>query len=776
MLKTANIENEKSWCKAFVSVLWGMGATFFCFGILSFISLILVHFVVCDLGEQGCCLFEHNVWQFSSLSETLWKAYANWFEVLIQGIKNRHFNLLLLFPIAVPFISILVLLWVLLKSSVSLRWWYVLNHHFAKGDDVFKMGLINANLVMLGRFGNEILGVPEPSSVLCVGETGSGKTSTVAVPSILQADEMCVLAVDNSGTLARHSSGHRATIGKVFYFNWDVCDNKDKGLLYPRFNLLDPQNVPEEKNAKGEYIRFLAEYLVNTEDEDSDNYWVWQAISILEALINFVMIKCQQAEANDYFLSTILEKTRLSREDKDILLSYYLLMPEAYRQKALDYVNKEILGAEDYIPIGSWGGLPNEWQGKSLCMGMVADWLIGCYLNEKDVDGDWYKWIENLLLEATLFNYGENTIKGLQQFLYLSKQQRKMVFASMVRPLKMFLNHNIRERTTGNDFRISDLSGRYNNITKQWEPITIYAVANTKTTKFVNRMMVDFLLKYSVLERNDNSKYPALMVFDDVGQMLKVKSLPESVIRGPKKGVSFLLLCNSFNNMENTYGKDVLEVLVANTRYKMIMAENSIKMSRQLDKMAIFASRSVQLPKDGRRIFSAKPYFADTSYYHRLAIELKGQNNKKLQTKGYQLVLVEGYYHRPVLTKNKSFMQDDLFKDKAALGVAYFLDDNLIKERNIQDFVVPKCEDVLYEEEQGIEDLIDLDNYINVVFEEGQKYFSEDAKIETIMINDISAKWKRIKKVEDNDNWWLAEDAFETKENLAKDNPFVNKK
>ena len=774
-----NVENEKSYLNALLSLGVSFGAGLFCFLVLSLCSLFLVHFAVCGLNEQECCLFEHDFLRETGIWKALWKAYVNWFFVLSEGIKSGSFNILLLLPIAVPFVSFMIILWFALKSSFSLRWWYVLNNHFAKYSDVCKMNVLNGKLIMLGRFEDKVLGTKEPTSVLCVGETGCGKTSTIAVPSILQADNMSVLAVDNSGTLARHSSGYRAKLGKVFYFNWDVVDNTDKELFYPKFNFLDEQNMPSTAKEKNKYVKFIADYLVKTEEQNEEiNYWEWQAVSALETFINFMIIKCKQAEANDYFLNKILENARLSKDDKDVLLSYYLLMPEGYKKEALAFVKQEVLTADNYWPIGSWAGIPDEWQGKTVCLPMLADWLLYCYLSEKETNGDWVKWLNNLLLEATLFNYGENIISGLQQFLYLSKQQRQMVFVKIVRSLKIFINSNVREKTAYSDFKISDFWGRVNSETGAKEPITLYAIANTKTTKFMNRLLVDVLLKYTVLNKSEDQKCKSLLVFDDVGQMLKLKKLQESVAKGPQKGASFLLLCNSFNNMENTYGKEVLESLVANTRYKIIMAENSAKMSRQLDKMAIFASSSVQLPSDRQKVFKSKPYFADTSYYHRLAIKLKGQNNKKLQTKGYQVLLVEGFYHRPVLTKNTTFMKDEMFKRKAALSVAYFLDNDIVKMRNVQDVDIPDVDDVLYEEILGINDELDLEHYMNVVYDDMQKQFSDDSKIETVMINDISAKWKLRKNRYDGneDNWWLKEGAFEDVGFDGKANPFTLKK
>lgn len=81
--------------------------------------------------------------------------------------------------------------------------------------------------------------------------------------------------------------------------------------------------------------------------------------------------------------------------------------------------------------------------------------------------------------------------------------------------------------------------------------------------------------------------------------------------------------------------------------------------------------------------------FADAVYYHRLAKDLQARRNFSVETKGYQLLLAEGYYHRPVLTKDIHFLKDEKFKEKSLMGVSYFLDSGIFAQRNIQDQQVP---------------------------------------------------------------------------------------
>ena len=780
-----SIEDEKSPGKALLALLAGVTLAFLCFAVLSVLSFMLVHFLVYGSGQQSVHLFEHNVLRIIEHPGYFFTVYGSWWDALIRSIRTFHPVPALFVPLVVPIFSAAALWYAFAGTSYSFSLWYTLNHHFAKLEDVRKMGLLKGILLVLGRFDGHILGLCRPASVLCLGETGSGKTSTVAIPSILRSDNTSVVAMDNSGTLARHTSGYRSQIGPVFYFNWDMQDDPDKGAVYPRWNPLAADNLPSKGPARDGYIRFLAAYMVSAEGHvEKDNYWDWLASGALAAFIGFLAAKCAQATANDYFLNKILEHGRLNKDDRDILLSYYVLMPEEYSRQAAGSANRESLNPDDYFPIGSWGGIPPSWQGKELCFGMLTDWLLKNYLTAKDENnsGDWRHWLEALLAEATLFNYGDVVIKGLQQFLYLSKQQRQLVFAYVLKPLRVFLNQGLRERTCGNDLKMNELRGIRNPETKKWEPVTVYSAANTRTSKFVSRMFIEVLLHYNVLSGNGKGALPLLMVFDDAGQMLKIRGLAESLSRGPFFRTSFLLLCNSLNAMERTYGREVLENMVANTSYKIIMAENSAKMSRQLDKLAIFATRSVQIPLDRRRLFNSKTHFADANYFHRLARELQVKKNLRIETRGYQLLLAEGYYHRPVLTRNVHFLQDDKFRRKAAEEAGYFLAPAVVGRRNVQDIKVPRIEEVLYDVDLGIDDEVELNQYMNIVYDEAKSRVCEDPKIETVMINDISAKWNKVTggaaaaNAPGKAGWWMDEEAFGGGESSQPQNPFALKK
>lgn len=694
--------------------------------------------------------------------------------------KAQNFDVFMLLPVSAPLVSFLILAAAYLRSSYSLGLWYVLRYHFANLEDIRKMGLLNGIFLVLGRFQDYVLGVNRPSAVLCFGEAGSGKTSSVAIPSILRSDSACVMAVDNSGTLAKYTSGYRSSLGKVFYFNWDLQDDPDKGSFYPHWNPLCKGNLPSDKTEQDDYLGFIAAQLTGYDAaQDKDNYWHWLVYTAFCTFLRFMLAKTAQAVSNDYFLQQIVEKGRLNKDDKDVLLSYYVLMPKEVGLRAAEAIQKDKLSVDDFLPIGSWAGIPVPWQGKEICLAMVADWLLKNYLlaREGGSAGRGCKdWLESLTAEAFLFNYGTGIVRGLQQLAYLSSRQREIVFPMLLRSLKIFRNPAVREKTSGNDFYMAQLRGVKNPQTKRWEPVTVYSTANTRSSRAIGNMFVELMMRQIGGNFKYKGSFPLAIVVDDVGQMLKIKGLTEAVQRCSIRKTYFVLLCNSLHNIENIYSREILETLVASTNYKIIMAEDNIKLSRQLRKLAVFATRSVQIPvQEGRKRRFGKRGGADAAYYYHLAKDLRSRRNLSVETRGYQILLAEGFYHRPVLTKNSHFIKDENFKDKSLEGANYFLDPVLTERRNSQDFQIPSLEDAIYDAALTIDDRTELDRYLEVIYEDAAGQITRTPDKETALADDISNRWQSSAAERDGKSdaseWWMDENAFAGSEQ-ATSNPF----
>ena len=137
------------------------------------------------------------------------------------------------------------------------------------------------------------------------------------------------------------------------------------------------RNLPRGGNKRENYIWGLSKALLGlARNNGEENYWDRLSLVALDGLLQFFTAKIEQAAANDYFLTKISEKGSVFREDRELLLSYYALMPEKVSQKVISWTKTNKLNWDNYLPVGSWGGIPEEWQGREMCLPMFARFLF----------------------------------------------------------------------------------------------------------------------------------------------------------------------------------------------------------------------------------------------------------------------------------------------------------------------------------------------------------------------------------------------------------------
>lgn len=771
MSESVSIIEEKSRLTAlmrFVYFLFSGVVSFFvlsaiCFGILD---------ICCRLGFIEHYDYLHVNWQkFIFNPIYVFDLYAGWWTDLYSGLEKGNLRFILFVPFMVPVGIVLAMVFVLFTSRYSFSLWYVLNYHFAKMKDIEAMGLNKGVFMVLGKLADQLLGVRPSESVLCIGEMGCGKTSSVAVPSVLRSDNACVIAVDMTGLLPKFTSGYRAKIGKTVYYNWDLPDDPEKGIYYPRWNPLAEDNMPENEEEVVSYLKRIADYLVDVKEKDKHNYWNMLANALICAFLGYWRVKVKQARANDYFLNRLIEGKHLTAEEKDILFSYYINMPPQYTEEAMLALEENSLNKENYMPIGSWAGIPEQWIGKDVCFAAITDWMIENYMTSADENvKDWTGWIFSLIREAQFFDYDDFVKTGLKQILNLSTKQRQIVFVRAIKPFKIFTNQALRERTNGNDFNLDDIRGVYDEDKKQWMPVTVYSLANNYASKILNQMFLDEALYRNLNMKSANGVFPMIFVLDDVGHNLRLKNLHDLLVNGKSKKMSALLLCNSLSLVEKTYSKEELEFIIMNTSCKIVKAPNNKKLSRQLDKLAVFATKSVQIPQIRKRYrLRGKKCFADASFFHQLATDFNLKKNIEIDTRKHQVVLVEGYYHRPILAEQVLFHDHDVFRKRALFDAVYALKDD--ETGNKIDLETPKMSELFDNADLGVDDLFEFDRYFDDVFEKDGAEAEEKENFDKFQ--PVAIKAEEVFAKNDEVDWWLEEDAFDVRKN---ENPFDVKK
>ena len=116
------------------------------------------------------------------------------------------------------------------------------------------------------------------------------------------------------------------------------------------------------------------------------------------------------------------------------------------------------------------------------------------------------------------------------------------------------------------------------------------------------------------------------------------------------------------------------------------------------------------------------------------------------------------------------------------IEAAYFLSPLVAARRNVQDIKVPRIEEVLYDVDMGIDDEVELNQYMNVVYDEAKSKLPQEQDFDEVMLSEISAKWSKISdnpqvlKEASENSWWMNENSFEEEQNPASQNPFALKK
>lgn len=113
------------------------------------------------------------------------------------------------------------------------------------------------------------------------------------------------------------------------------------------------------------------------------------------------------------------------------------------------------------------------------------------------------------------------------------------------------------------------------------------------------------------------------------------------------------------------------------------------------------------------------------------------------------------------------------------MGVSYFLDSGIFAQRNIQDQQVPGADEVLYDSDIGIDDETELNEYVDIVYDQALGKVQEAPDKTTALMEDISNKWQSSESgsasAASGNDWWLEEDAFERENYKNNGNPFEKK-
>lgn len=747
------------------------------FIIIGFFLLAAFLIALLRLSQKGFSLkVFHEALQFAQKVVLnpfyLFEVYLDWGKIFWKAWQTHKLTDALYIPLFLPLLLFSFLLWksrgFCKKFTENLK-----SVVFSHPQKLATLGLMHGKYTVLGVYDDMLLQMTENKSLLVLGDSRGGKTSSVCVPTILSAHESCIVAVSSQNELAELTSGYRASLGNVFYLNWGLSDAPLKNEYYPRWNPLSVKELPAKGEKRDAYLKWLSQYFIlhNVETESmDDDYWPKLAGRALFGLLSFFVAKIERAAANDYFLGTLLEKGRLTPEDKRLLLSYYVIMNQEYAAPAIENLEQGNLDKENYLPIGSWEGVPQAWQGKELCFSMFADWLLQSFLlikaQEKDSLDAWKIVLEYCLQEAEFFGYESSSLEILQQLFYLSRKQRSVIFPMLFNPLSVFRNSAVRERTSTSDFTLSQLRTTYDDKVN-----TIYCVSGDKNVNFLNKLFIDMLLKQTMSQPVRENERPLLWVFDNTEQQPEYKKLAKALSSAEKYQMAFVITAASLANLQIKYSSSDLENIINQTQYKILLSENIQNAVGELQKLSsggiVISAAKNSLP----------PLKINEAVYYRKVAKYLEKMKKTVLEQGDEILLVPSFYRMPFKIRSAYFLAFENMKKKATIDAAYFVSDEMLHGRNIQDMETPDLLDVLQNAGCKLNNLAEIDIYLEDKYEEAVETIEQVADKESVLVDDISARWqnKSEKSEKSSKDWWMSEDAFDFSDVKENSNPFRKK-
>ncbi len=552
----------------------------------------------------------------------------------------------------------------------------------ATKEDIEKMGLFKGFMMVLGYFKKKPLMMNECLSALCVAPPGTGKTYGVVLPTIFDCNTVSMIINDPKPELKQVSSAYRSTVGPVFIMNWAGQDDPERGIYYPSWNPLSPEHVPFDTEQRDLYIDSICNVLVpDVASSSADPHWTISGRAGLSGLIQFIVSKVERARADDYFYSRITSGT-FDEEDAAVLSDYYLSMmndPNAFAALAL--LQKGELNATNYVHIGTWEKIPEAWVGKEASLSMILDWLnasqisIAQDMEERRRQGDQMVMMSdpmkdlffNAVEEARNYAYAHRSILELTQLANTPDKERGSILSTIMAGLGIFRNAAVRNRTSHSDFHFEDLRGLKDPSDGKVKPVTVYLSINMVDAQALNpitgifiELMSNYLLANRPESINNGKKlgpYPVLFVLDEMPKMQKL----QAVIQGPDLGrgqkISYLIIGQDLHQIAEKYGNDAAATIISTTAAKIVLRQNDPDTAKRFSDMMGYkmSVKTVKGP-DGKDKEETKEELLYTP------MDIMKLDDKK------QLVIFQGWYHRPIEADKQMAFNDPRLSAYMAMG------------------------------------------------------------------------------------------------------------
>ena len=613
-------------------------------------------------------------------------AYYEWIMAFVAGHTTT------LIP-AVPLMAIPVLLVILEGknphdiTSTPTAW-------SRKADEPLmkKMKVWDGFIVVLGRFKKHFLKLSETLSVLVCAPPGTGKTVGVVVPTIFECDTVSMIVNDPKPELCYMTSGYRAQIGPVFIMNWGKEDDPENGVYYPSWNPLSPGIIPQQGPDRDMYVDSMVNVFVqDPAGSSADPHWSKTGRNALSGLINYIVSKCERANASDYFYNKLLTKT-FNAQDAYMLEGYYMDMNDSYAMGALTILREGKLTKDNYVPVGTWNDIPKEWIGHEACIPMLLDWLsesqvqISEAIRKRKEEGDQMaaladpmkEMLENAVVEARRYGYAHRASLEMTQLANTPDKERGSILSTALSGISIFKNQAVRQRTSHSDFSFKDIRGMVDPRDGKIKPVTVYLSVNQTDARALNvitGVFVELMSNYFISNPPNKvinkagdkvGPYPVLFVLDEFPQMPKLNAVIDGPAVGRGQKVSYLLIAQDLGQIEAGYGREHVETLMSTTAAKIILTQNNEHTAERFSKIMGDAGTADVTYKNG----------TVTSAFKRES-EVKVGKSALYSTAKImmlpaekQIVIMQGYARYPIEADSPRYYKDEKLLAKSKIPSA----------------------------------------------------------------------------------------------------------
>lgn len=579
----------------------------------------------------------------------------------------------------------------------------------AEFADIKKMKLFDGFCVVLGRFKGKLMKMPETLSCLVVAPPGTGKTVGVVVPTILESPGLSLIVNDPKPELCYNTTGYRATLGPVFVINWGEKDDPEKGIYYPSWNPLSASCLPPLGSDREKYIDSMVAVLVEEPKGGADPHWSKTGRNAMSGFLQFISSKCERARANDYFINKLMENS-FDREDAEVLATYYDGMKDQSANVALQALQQGQLTIDNYAPIGTWEGLPPQWQGCEPCIAMIFDWLtesqmkIAADIKRRSDEGDQMAMmadpmrdlLDSAVKEADRFAYAHRAVVELNQLSGTPDKERGSILSTALSGINIFKNSAVRMRTKFSDLTFRDLRGLRDPITGEIKPVSVYLSVNQVDARSMNvitgifvELMSSFLISnppnFVGTDGIKSGPYPTLFVLDEFPQMPKLAAVKDGPAVGRGQKVAYLLIGQDLGQISGQYGKDDLETIITTTAAKVILAQNNEQTAERFSKM--IGTRTIEVASSSRTegvSQQTNPFAANVSRSLQSS-NVVGASDMMSLSYLKQYVLFQGFLNRPILADAPRWYLDRSMKKKCAMGASPWVPYWIVAQREDTD-------------------------------------------------------------------------------------------